>query len=413
MRRRPTRESAPPPPPPSSNSLRRRLRELQQAMTELPAVIETACAATPEQEAQAAAIVSKWRGAVRAFNQSFMSLIDWASQEKLGHDLRALEEIKENIYVEASNPPNSERHKQAVQGVEALVQRLCDQVSQNSKRSGLSRWFSGGGPSLEQAPAIIQELRDRVSSVQNQLGHLWEAFKEAGSHRRKMVEEIKTPAVAAVFAPEWQTRRFLAWQARASQDGYVFPGLRSSVVVGRWRIDVGAVSRPLIGVGVHKGIYFHCYRGNSDFRSPSVVLAEALEDAKKKEAELLQAIDEALDRERKEREKHGADDQTLAAAAAHFEKTRDLADTIKKRIRHQMHILPMCPYCGGPLGDEPNADHIYPVNRGGLSTAENMVYVCAGCNNKKRDKTLREFILAEGLNRDEVETRLTKLRKRF
>ena len=49
----------------------------------------------------------------------------------------------------------------------------------------------------------------------------------------------------------------------------------------------------------------------------------------------------------------------------------------------------------------------------GLSTPENIVNVCAACNGKKGDKTLREFLLSEGLNRDEVEGRLTKLGTRF
>ena len=104
---------------------------------------------------------------------------------------------------------------------------------------------------------------------------------------------------------------------------------------------------------------------------------------------------------------------TEAAAAAHFQATRDLAKKIKTKLQSQAKITPMCPYCGGSLGDVPHADHIYPVIRGGLSMPDNMVYVCANCNNKKSDQTLQEFLLSEGLNRGEVETRLAKLGKRF
>jgi 5-methylcytosine-specific restriction endonuclease McrA len=86
---------------------------------------------------------------------------------------------------------------------------------------------------------------------------------------------------------------------------------------------------------------------------------------------------------------------------------------VKKQIRDQLMVLAVCPYCGGPLGDEPHADHIHPVCLGGLSMADNMVYVCAKCNSKKHDRTLREFLFSEGLNRGEVEERLAKLRKRF
>jgi DNA-directed RNA polymerase subunit RPC12/RpoP len=109
----------------------------------------------------------------------------------------------------------------------------------------------------------------------------------------------------------------------------------------------------------------------------------------------------------------GSRARVRGAAAAHFDKTRELAVTVKRQLRDQVAIVPVCPYCGGPLGDDAEADHIHPVCLGGLSTPENMVYVCAKCNGTKHDRTLREFILAVGLNRDQVEERLAKLGKRF
>ncbi len=109
----------------------------------------------------------------------------------------------------------------------------------------------------------------------------------------------------------------------------------------------------------------------------------------------------------------GARARVRAAAAAHFDKTRELAATVKNQLRDQIASVPVCPYCAGAIGDEPHADHIYPVSRGGLSTPENMVYCCAKCNGTKHDKTLREFILSQGLVRDEVEERLHRLGKRF
>lgn len=60
-----------------------------------------------------------------------------------------------------------------------------------------------------------------------------------------------------------------------------------------------------------------------------------------------------------------------------------------------------------------HADHIYPVAKGGLSTTKNMVYVCAICNKKKSDLTLREFIIKEKLSRDRVERNLELLKKHF
>ena len=72
-----------------------------------------------------------------------------------------------------------------------------------------------------------------------------------------------------------------------------------------------------------------------------------------------------------------------------------------------------CPYCGGGLGAQPHADHIYPVAKGGLSTIANMVLVCAECNNKKAEHTLTAFIRLYGLDRGAIETRLTELGKDF
>lgn len=72
-----------------------------------------------------------------------------------------------------------------------------------------------------------------------------------------------------------------------------------------------------------------------------------------------------------------------------------------------------CPYCGNELGDKPHLDHIYPVSKGGRSTKGNTVMVCAKCNQRKRDKTLSQFIMDECLNRQEIENRLIVLKKEF
>ena len=72
-----------------------------------------------------------------------------------------------------------------------------------------------------------------------------------------------------------------------------------------------------------------------------------------------------------------------------------------------------CPYCSRGLGTQPHADHIYPVAKGGLSTIANMVLVCAECNNKKAEHTLRAFIQLYNLDREAVEARLAELGKDF
>ncbi|WP_345464057.1 HNH endonuclease [Deinococcus carri] len=97
-----------------------------------------------------------------------------------------------------------------------------------------------------------------------------------------------------------------------------------------------------------------------------------------------------------------------ALAAAFEQKTREVADSIKKQLPRN-HA---CPYCQGPLGDTPHADHIHPVSRGGMSTKDNMVYACSTCNGRKHDLTLREFAEKYRLDRNAIERRLLALGKR-
>jgi 5-methylcytosine-specific restriction endonuclease McrA len=116
-------------------------------------------------------------------------------------------------------------------------------------------------------------------------------------------------------------------------------------------------------------------------------------------------VRDALVRKRKE-----------ALAAAHVGKTRIEAEKIKseRTIKHQLDILPDCPYCAKPFdNDKAHADHIYPVAKGGLSTMKNMVYICPDCNTKKKDKTLIQFARKYNLDLKIIESNLILLRKDF
>ena len=130
---------------------------------------------------------------------------------------------------------------------------------------------------------------------------------------------------------------------------------------------------------------------HSDWRMIPFYLCRELEQAKLKEV-------------KKEKQR------TIMARVAQADNiTRELGISVKLRLPKDHN----CPYCGNDLGDVPHADHIYPVSRGGLSTLVNMVYVCADCNIKKRDSTLKMFIDDFGLDRDNIEERLSKLGKQF
>ena len=98
-----------------------------------------------------------------------------------------------------------------------------------------------------------------------------------------------------------------------------------------------------------------------------------------------------------------------AAAASATGTTRQLGSKVRTRLPRQQQ----CPYCGGSLGISPHADHIYPVSKGGRSVERNMVFVCPSCNTKKAHRTLSAFIKTFGLDRDEIEARLTELGKDF
>lgn len=110
--------------------------------------------------------------------------------------------------------------------------------------------------------------------------------------------------------------------------------------------------------------------------------------------------------ERKERKKI-TQQRIKAQADAYREDIREQSETIKRRLKK----TEKCPYCDGPLGEGPHADHIYPVNRGGLSTTDNMINVCSSCNLTKGALTLRQFCEKTGFSQAKIEKHLDLLGK--
>lgn len=103
-------------------------------------------------------------------------------------------------------------------------------------------------------------------------------------------------------------------------------------------------------------------------------------------------------------------EESYKAAIAGYEgKSRKVAQNIKKQLDQYNH----CPYCGNDIGNDPQADHIYPISKGGRSTPENMVYICKSCNIKKGTLTLREFIKEHHMNRSLIDQNLERLGKSF
>jgi len=102
-----------------------------------------------------------------------------------------------------------------------------------------------------------------------------------------------------------------------------------------------------------------------------------------------------------------------ALAAAHLNKTRSLAAGMKRGLKQQISLLSYCPYCQGSFDSGADADHIYPVCKGGLSTHKNMVYGCSSCNSRKSSLTLLQFIRAYQLNQGLVFNCLSLLGKDY
>jgi len=53
----------------------------------------------------------------------------------------------------------------------------------------------------------------------------------------------------------------------------------------------------------------------------------------------------------------------------------------------------ICPYCGLPIGDDGQPDHIQPLSKGGSNELDNLVLVCAHCNLSKGAKSLDEYMV--------------------
>ena len=109
-----------------------------------------------------------------------------------------------------------------------------------------------------------------------------------------------------------------------------------------------------------------------------------------------------------------------ALASEKTSKTRQVAKSQRSKVNfdEQVGVYKNCPYCQNELGkfkgkNAAHLDHIHPVSKGGMSTKQNLVYICNSCNLSKKDKTLNSFIYEEKLNMDDVFEILRKLDKDF
>lgn len=184
---------------------------------------------------------------------------------------------------------------------------------------------------------------------------------------------------------------------------------RSKIVYTKLSSKIDEVSKKYYRLAVHKINFFDTINhtetelANADKAVERWInfYEEDISKLKSKKAKCLDLIDSKI----RTRNRENAKRAVLARAE---QKSRQLASTIKGNLK----INIKCPYCGEQI-DNGHVDHIYPVIKGGLSTPENMVYVCAGCNRKKSDFTLVQFICTFGYDRSFIENNLNELGKDY
>ena len=96
-----------------------------------------------------------------------------------------------------------------------------------------------------------------------------------------------------------------------------------------------------------------------------------------------------------------------ATLAAYEKKSRNVGQTLMKRMREEVSLPFYCNYCSQKtLKKDIHIDHINPVSNGGLSVERNLIPICKTCNLEKKDLSLRKFSKSKGLDYEEICDRL-------
>ena len=112
--------------------------------------------------------------------------------------------------------------------------------------------------------------------------------------------------------------------------------------------------------------------------------------------------------------KRASERERTAKINAFENKNRSGAQNIKDKLLKAVRIKSKwtCPYCNNSSDvNVAEADHIQPVNKGGLTTLQNMVLICKKCNSKKTNLLLRIFCKKQSYDYNGVCERLEKLGK--
>ena len=112
--------------------------------------------------------------------------------------------------------------------------------------------------------------------------------------------------------------------------------------------------------------------------------------------------------------KRASERERTAKINAFENKNRSGSQNIKEKLFKAVRVKSKwtCPYCINTSDvNAAEADHIHPVNKGGLTTLQNMVLICKKCNSKKTNLMLRVFCKKQSYDYNEVCERLEKLGK--
>jgi len=113
--------------------------------------------------------------------------------------------------------------------------------------------------------------------------------------------------------------------------------------------------------------------------------------------------------------KRNANEKEKSAKIAALESEKRIgAQTVKEKLIKSVKTKDYwdCPYCEKNKDfKNAQADHIHPVNKGGLSTMQNMILICSECNSKKTNLTLRAFCKKFKLNYENISIKLEKAGK--
>ncbi len=128
-----------------------------------------------------------------------------------------------------------------------------------------------------------------------------------------------------------------------------------------------------------------------------------------------QELDQIISQAESRKKEEGLKVVELQARLASSEKdVRKQAQKFRRDLHKQLQVVSACPYCGGILNNgNTHLDHIYPVSKGGKSTAKNLIFVCAQCNQDKSNLTLRTFLVKHSKEQQAVYSRLELLKKDF